>query len=251
MNQVGLIPARLGSKRLKNKPLEMIEGYPMYFHVFKRSSLSHLDKVYLCTDSKKIEKQARTYNIPTIFTSSKHKNGTERCGEASKKLGLKKNDLILNIHGDEPLIDPQTINKVIKFFRSNKFDIVFPHLLMKKPLKNNLNSVKIVTNQNNKVVYMSRSLIPSDYNEISQIKKQCGLTAFTKKSLDVYNSLNPSVNEKIEQIELLRAVDNNLNLGSVLIIKPSMSVDTAHDLKKVRELIKVDKVKNKYLSISD
>ena len=140
-----------------------------------------------------------------------------------------------------------TINKVIKFFLTNKFEIVFPHLLMRRPLKNNLNSVKIVTNQDSKVIYMSRSSIPSDFSKLAEIKKQCGITAFTKKSLDCYNSLKPSLNEKIEKIELLRAVDNNLNLGSVLVSNESISVDTPEDLKKVRKLIKLDKIKNKYL----
>jgi 3-deoxy-manno-octulosonate cytidylyltransferase (CMP-KDO synthetase) len=247
MNKIGLIPARLDSTRLKNKPLELIEGYPMYFHVYNRAKMSILDDVYLCTDSKDIVKQANEYNIPTILTSVKHKNGTERCGEASTKLRLNKNDLIINIHGDEPLVDPTTINKVIKFFLTNKFEIVFPYLLIRRPLKNNLNSVKIVTNQDSKVIYMSRSSIPSDFSKLAEIKKQCGITAFTKKSLDCYNSLKPSLNEKIEKIELLRAVDNNLNLGSVLVSNESISVDTPEDLKKVRKLIKLDKIKNKYL----
>jgi len=246
MVKIGLIPARLGSKRLKNKPLEIIEGYPMFFHVYKRAKMSSLNEVYLCTDSKVIMNIAKEFKIPAILTSTKHKNGTERCGEASIKLGLKKNDLILNIHGDEPLLDPRTINRVIKFFLGNEFDIVFPHLLIKKPLNNNLNSVKIVTNKNNKVIYMSRSLIPSDYKDISEIKKQCGITAFTKKSLDIYNSLKPSVNEKIENIELLRAIDNNLKLGSVLVKHESMSVDTPDDLLKVKHVIKKDSILKKY-----
>ncbi len=247
MSNIGLIPARIGSKRLLNKPLEMIEGYPMYFHVYKRAQLSNLDKVYLCTDSKKIFKQAKDFNIPTIFTSSKHKNGSERCGEAAKKLKIKKNDVIVNIHSDEPLLDPVVVNTVIKFFESNNFDIVFPHLIINKPEKNNINSVKIVTNHKNKVLYMSRSLIPSNYTNLTKIKKQCGITAFSKDILDLYNSLSMSINEKIEKIELLRAIDNDLNIGTVLVDKPSMSVDTNKDLIKVKKIIKKDKILNKYL----
>ena len=116
MNKIGLIPARLGSTRLKNKPLEPIKGYPVYFHVYNRANMNILNDVYLCTDSKDIVRQASEYNIPTIFTIVKHKNSTDRCGEASTKFRFKKNDLIINIHGDEPLVDPKTINKVIKFF---------------------------------------------------------------------------------------------------------------------------------------
>ena len=106
-------------------------------------------------------------------------------------------------------------------------------------------------NKNNKVVYMSRSLVPSDYKTLSKIKKQCGITIFKKHSLDYYNSLGQSINEKIEQIELLRAVDNNLNMGTVLIKNQSISVDTLQDLRKVRKLMKSDKVKNSYLMINE
>lgn len=247
MGTIGLIPARLGSKRLPRKPLEIISGYPMFYHVFKRAEMSNLEKVYLCTESKLIYNQAKNFNIPTIITNAKHRNGTERCGEATEILGLKKNDIVLNIHGDEPLIDPNTLNKVLIFFQSNKFDIVFPHIEIPRPLKNNLNSVKIIVNQLNKVIYLSRSLIPSEYTLTKKIKKQCGITAFTKQSLDRYISLDESINEKIEKIELLRAIDNNLKVGSVLINKQTLSVDTYQDLIKVRNLIKKDKIITRYI----
>lgn len=245
---VGLIPSRIGSKRLPNKPLKIIQGFPMFYHVYKRAMLSNIDEVFLCTDSELILMSAKKYNIPTIMTSSKHKNGSERVGEAAEKLNLKSHDLIINIHGDEPLLDPSTINKLSNFYFSNDFDIVFPFLSVEVPLKNNLNSVKIVTNQSNRVLYLSRNLIPSGYNNLSKIKKQCGLTSFTKKILDNYNSFSPSINEKIEQIEMLRALDNGLTLGAVEIKKYSISVDTQKDLNRVRILMLDDIVTKKYLN---
>lgn len=244
---VGLIPSRIGSERLPNKPLKLIQGFPMFYHVYKRAILSNLDEVFLCTDSELIIDSAKKYDIPTILTSSKHKNGSERIGEAANKINLKNEDLIINIHGDEPLLDPLTINTLSSFYYSNDFDIVFPHLSVEVPVKNNINSVKIVTNQSNRVLYLSRNLIPGGFQNLSKIKKQCGITSFTKKILDYYNSLDPSVNEKIEQIELLRALDNSLVLGSVEIKKHSISVDTQKDLNKVRKLMLDDIVAQKYL----
>ena len=242
MRTIGLIPARLNSVRLERKALKIIEGYPMFYHVYKRSKMSNLSNVYLCTDSKEIQSVAESLDVPTILTKPSHKNGTERCGEASRILNIKKYDTVVNIHGDEPLVQPSEINKLLKFFKSSNYDIVFPHRLITKPKKNNKNAVKIVTNQKNKVIYMSRNLIPSDYKQLKKIKKQCGLTIYSSDALNFYNTHHQSSNEKIESIELLRAIDNDFNVGTLLVNKETISVDTQGDLNKVRSLFKTDKL---------
>ena len=87
----------------------------MFFHVYKRSQMSNLESIYLCTDSKEIYKVAESLGVPSIMTKSSHKNGTERCSEASKILNLKSKDIVVNIHGDEPLVSPKQINKLLIF----------------------------------------------------------------------------------------------------------------------------------------
>lgn len=247
MKTIGLIPARINSTRLDRKPLKNIEGYPMFFHVYKRSQMSNLESIYLCTDSKEIYKVAESLGVPSIMTKSSHKNGTERCSEASKILNLKSKDIVVNIHGDEPLVSPKQINKLLIFFESSNYDIVFPHRVINKPQRNNRNMVKIVTNQNNKVLFMSRSLIPSDYRNLKKIKKQCGITIYKYFALKLYSTYKESINERYESIELLRAIDNNFNVGTTLINDEAISVDTYGDLVKVRKLFKNDKLLNSYI----
>ena len=132
MKLIGLIPARYKSTRFPGKPLELIEGLPMFAHVYFRSKLANLDEVYICTDSNEILNKAKELNIPAILTSKNHKNGTDRCAEAVKKLSVNNSNLIINIQGDEPLISPLLINRLIKNFNVNKMDILFPYLEVRK-----------------------------------------------------------------------------------------------------------------------
>ena len=119
MKFVGLIPSRYGSSRLPGKPLIEFNGLPTFAHTYFRSSMSKLDELYLCTDDKRIYNKANELGIKTLMTSIKHKNGTERCYEASTILKLESNDVIVDIQGDEPLIKPESINKLIKNFDSS------------------------------------------------------------------------------------------------------------------------------------
>ena len=135
---LGLIPTRLNSKRLKEKPLLEIDGLPIIVHTFKRAQLSKkLDEVIVCADDKKIIDVVKDHGGKAILTSKKHKNGTERIYEVAKK---KKAKLIIDIQGDEPLVDPKDIDKVINFHNKNKyFDIVVPSIRAKQ----NVSSKKV------------------------------------------------------------------------------------------------------------
>jgi 3-deoxy-manno-octulosonate cytidylyltransferase (CMP-KDO synthetase) len=119
MKIIGLIPSRLKSTRLKNKPLLKLGTLPMIIHTYRRAKLSkQLDDVIVCCDNVKIKKICDKYNAKSMMTSSKHSNGTERIAEAYLKL-KKKYDFIIDIQGDEPLINPLDINKVISFHKKN------------------------------------------------------------------------------------------------------------------------------------
>ena len=127
---IGLIPSRLNSKRLKEKPLLEIDKLPIIVHSFKRSKLSKkLDDVIVCTDHKRIVNVVKKYGGKATMTSKKHKNGTERIYEVAKK--LKNVELIVDIQGDQPLINPTSIDKTIEFHQKNKnFDIVLASMLI-------------------------------------------------------------------------------------------------------------------------
>ena len=243
MKTIGLIPARYKSTRFPGKPLELIEGLPMFAHVYFRSRLANLDESYICTDSYEILNKAKELKIPAILTSKNHKNGTDRCGEAVKKLSLNNSNLIINIQGDEPLISPILINRLIKNFNLKKMDILFPYLEIRK--KNSLGYVKVASNKDNQVLYMSRSDIPNNFRKNTLLKTQVGVTIFSKKALDIFEK-NRSQNENIEGVELLRVFETNLKMFCFKTTIKSKSVDYPEDLTYVKREIKRDIYFNRY-----
>ena len=244
MKKIGLIPCRLRSQRLPNKPLKIIEGIPMFAHVYYRSMLSDLDEVYICTDSKQIEESCKDLGIKMIMTSDLHSNGTERCSEAADILNLESSDLIIDIQGDEPLIDPDHINYLIKNFKPDFMDIMVPFI--KTTEQNNKNIVKIVSNSNGKIMYMSRYDIPYNFRNITTLKKHLSIIAFKKSKLKEFSELPISQMELIEGIELLRALESNFSIFTFELKGESRAVDTEQDLVIVRDLFKYDNLINKY-----
>ena len=112
---IGFIPSRLESKRIHQKPLVKIDGLPIIIHTMKRAMLSKkLDDLYVCTNSKEISDLVNAHGGKSIITSSKHRNGTERIAEACKKIKLQSNDIVIDVQGDEPLINPNSFRESIK-----------------------------------------------------------------------------------------------------------------------------------------
>ena len=232
MKKIGLIPCRLNSTRLPNKPIKIIEGFPMFAHVYFRSQLSDLDDIYVCTDSNEISNIAKSLEINCIMTSSAHNNGTERCAEAAQILNLQSNDIIIDIQGDEPMVNPNHINSVLAKFLSKKCDVLVPFLNCED--LNNQNIVKILAKSNGEVIYMSRSDIPHFFRNNESLKKHLSIIAFTKKSISRFCEFPPSKYELMEGIELLRAIENNLDVQTVELEGETRAVDTYEDLLYVR-----------------
>lgn len=244
MKFVGLIPVRLNSKRLRKKALLNIEGYPMIIHTLKRSLLSKkLDRVIVCTDSILIKSIVQKYGGECFLTSRKHKNGTERIAEVANKI---KSDFYIDIQGDEPLIDPKHIDKLISFHQKNKeFDIVVPYLEIKQSISDN-NIVKIISS-NNKVVYFSRHNNPCYFNSKSKfLKKHLSIISFKKNTLLNFAKFKQSYLEKIESIELMRAIENNQKVGTFRLKGDSFSVDVKKNYNAAKKLMKNDKIFQKY-----
>ena len=164
MKVIGLIPSRLQSSRLKHKPLLKLGSIPMVIHTYFRAKMSkQLDEVLICCDDRKIAKVCEKYNAKYMMTSKNHVNGTERIAEGYLKL-KKRYDLIVDIQGDEPLIDPINIDKVIQFHKKNRsFDIILPTLIANK--KSSKNIVKVIVNKNKEVMYLSRYNLPFNFKK--------------------------------------------------------------------------------------
>ncbi len=246
MKVLGLIPTRLGSKRLPSKPLLEIDKIPLIIHTYKRAKMAKLlDDVVICCDDKKIIKIAKKFQANSMLTSKKHKNGTERIYEGYKKIN-KKYDLIIDIQGDEPLIDPNHIDQVIKFHKKNKSsDIILPNLKISYGDNNNI--VKVLTDINNNVLFLSRSKLPLEFRSNNKFyKKHLSIISFKPNALKKFNKFKKTPLEKSEDVELLRALEIGLKIKTVELKGDSFSIDVLDDYKKAIEKFKKDKFSKNY-----
>ena len=240
---LALIPTRLNSRRLPAKALLPINDIPLIMHVYKRALLSKKIKdVIICCDDKKIFDVVKSHGAKVMMTSKHHPNGTDRICEAFKKI-KNKNDynLILDIQGDEPLVSPMHIDKVLEFHEKNlDVDIVLPNLKIKST--NNTNIVKLITNQKNEVIYISRANVPYQFKKESRFhKKHLSVISFKPESLLTFGKSKVSELEKVEDIELLRAIDIGLKVKTLNLKGDSFSIDIFEDYQKAKIRISRDR----------
>lgn len=243
---IGLIPSRLKSTRLFEKPLIKIDGLPVIVHTLKRAMMSKkLDDLYVCTDSYKIAEVVKKNGGKYIITSKNHRNGTERIAEAVKKI-KKKFKFVIDIQGDEPTINPKDIDSIANFHLKNlKYDIVIPHTLILN--KYNYNQVKILSDLKGKIIYLTRSSAPFDYFKKGlKVKKHLSVISFKKEALIKYSNFQQSYLEKIEGIELLRSLENNQKMGTFEIKSKAHAIDVKKDIKPIIEFFKTDKIRKYY-----
>ena len=241
MNIVGLIPVRLESARLPNKAILEIAEIPMILHVAKRAQLSQsLDRVIVCTDSHKICDLCVENEIEVVLTKSIHTNGTERIAEAVNILNLDKETIIVDIQGDEPLLKPYMIDNVAGYLLKNKcFDIVVPFIEIFG--EESHNRVKLVASGNN-VVYMSRRNVPYPFLKDTIYKHHLSIIAFRMDALSRFADSSPTPLEEIEGIELLRAIEIGLKVGTFEEYGEMLSVDTKEDYERVQRLMIRDEI---------
>ena len=243
---IGLIPSRLRSKRLDKKPLLEIDNLPIIVHTFKRAKLSKLlDKVVVCTDHKSIKDTVENHGGEAILTSTKHRNGTERIFEVAKK--IKNVNLVIDIQGDQPLVDPKAIDETIKFHKKNKkFDIVLPSMPINKQIDDQ-SLVKTIFSNNGKIIYFSREKTPYNYyNKNFKYYKNLSVVSFKPEALKKYCSAEATKIEKIENIELMRALEIGLNLGTFEIKGSDFAVDVNSDLLRAIDVMPKDKIRKLY-----
>ena len=234
-----VIPARMGSTRLPGKPLKTIAGKPLIEWVIEAAKqVSHIKGIVVATDHQDILKVVnKLKNVKGIMTSSSHKSGTERLIEISKK---EKADFYINIQGDEPLIDPKDVELLIEnLLNSNSEIVTLAHEIDSISAKEPSN-VKVICNQKNEAIYFSRNIIP--YGNTSYLQ-HIGLYGFTKQSLELIEKLDESKLEKLESLEQLRWIDNNLKIKVIMTKNKAIGVDTIQDLKNVEKILMLKKIK--------
>tara|TARA_Y100001970_G_scaffold266394_1_gene355016 strand:- start:34161 stop:34907 length:747 start_codon:yes stop_codon:yes gene_type:complete len=235
---VAIIPSRLESSRLPNKALKLIEGIPLVIHVLKRCQLSEcLEEVYVATDSKEIADIVKTWGGEVIMTSKDHKTGTDRIAEACKEIEA---EIILNVQGDEALVNPKHIDTLCKVMESDD-SILISILVNKFHKKNSPSDIKVVLNEMNEVMYFSREDIPSySRNSGHQMLKAYHIVPFRKEFLLKYASWEPTELEKIEFNEYVRVLEKGYKIKAIEVESSAVSVDTEEDLAVVSKLIKKD-----------
>ena len=241
---IAILPARLESSRLPRKALKDICGLPMIVHVFKRCLLSKkLDEVYVATDSFEIKEVVEKYGGKVIITSSKHETGTDRIAEAALELDA---EIIVNIQGDEALVNPKYIDRVTNELIENP-DINVGILVNSFSKKDSPSDIKVVLNKNNDVMYLSRSDIPSSTRlNNPPMLKAYHIVPFRKKFLMLFTQLEKGSLEQVEYNEYLRIIEHGYNIRAVEVESDAVSVDTIEDLKYVRAEMPKDKWFSQY-----
>lgn len=239
MRVLGVIPARLESKRLPRKPLRSICGRPMIAWVYARArQAACLSQLLVATDSQEILDYCRQSNIPAQMTSPSHRSGTDRLIEVMSRETA---DICVNIQGDEPMVTAGHLELLLTpFSQSSSTQVSTLKVTMDPEAARSPDQVKVVTDVNGRALYFSRSIIPYDRDQTGAAKyyKHLGFYAYTRAALEAFRNLPPSSLEQSEKLEQLRFLENGVPIDVVETTEDTFGVDTEEDLRKVDELFR-------------
>ena len=242
MKIFALIPARYLSSRFPGKPLALIAGKPMIQHVYELAeSCPEFSEVYVATDDERISDCVHGFGGKIVITGETHRSGTDRICEAALKIGLKKNDIVVNIQGDQPLFDLSHISQLVKPLMDDS-SILMTTLKWKVTEKNPIQSPKdvtVVTDIHDFALYFSRSQIPffRDSESVAVYYKHLGLYGFRMEFLTQFARLSEGVLEVAEKLEQLRALEYGFKIKVLETPFDSIEVDTPGDIKMVEKLL--------------
>lgn len=243
MKFLGVIPARYGSSRFEGKPLELIHGKPMIEWVYKRSLKSDLDKVVVATDHEGIKAAVESFGGEVIMTSKNHETGTDRIAEVAG--AYEDYDVIINIQGDEPLIEAHMINLLIEPFKSEK-DLkmaTLKHKMSNMDEVDNTNNVKVITDKNDYAIYFSRSPIPFPRKmDLDNYYKHVGIYGYKRDFVIEFASMPQTGLELSESLEQLRVLENGYKIKVIETKDKIIGVDTPEDLNNVIKYITDNKI---------
>lgn len=237
---VAIIPARWGSTRFPGKPLHLIAGKPLIQHVWERACAAQtLDAVIVATDDMRIAEAAFGFGAEVSITSPRHRSGTDRIAEVAKKLAGVTH--VINVQGDEPVVDPALIDRLAKTLAANP---KIPMITAANPFTGqedvaNPNAVKVVLDRDSNALYFSRSTIPFRRDDGARVPyyRHQGIYGYSRKFLLQFIRWKPSILEKAEQLEQLRALENGAKIRVVITKKASIGVDTPEDAAQAEELL--------------
>jgi 3-deoxy-manno-octulosonate cytidylyltransferase (CMP-KDO synthetase) len=237
MRVLGVIPARLGSTRLPNKPLQHLAGEPLITRVIQRV-LEHglTDALVVATDSPRVIQVAERAGARAVLTDSSHQTGTDRVAEVAARAEFAAFDAIVNIQGDEPFISREALSGALSRIEQGD-DVGTAAAPLDADLAGDPSRVKVVIDARGRALYFSRSIIPyrreADDPSDGLYWQHLGIYSFTRAALARWVTLPPTAAEQAERLEQLRALHNGLTIGVALLQQPALpGVDTADDLRR-------------------
>ncbi|MER2513858.1 MAG: 3-deoxy-manno-octulosonate cytidylyltransferase [Nitrosomonas ureae] len=250
MKTIAVIPARMGSSRFPGKPIAQILGRSMIEHIYKRVAMSKsLDATYIATCDEEIRQVAESFGAPVIMTADTHERASDRVAEAVTH--IPDAELIVMVQGDEPMTHPNMIDTAVAPFRNDP-ELGCVNLVRKidhEPDYHDFNTIKVVMNQQNNALYMSRRPIPSlaktGFADTAAYKQVC-IIPFRRATLFQYTHLLPTPLEQLESIDMLRLLEHGLQVKMVPTEFNTQAVDTTADLLRVEKLMATDPLLARY-----
>ena len=247
MKFLGLIPARYGSTRLEGKPLADINGKPMIQWVYEKTKLE-MEYVYVATDDIRIKDAVESFGGNAVMTSANHTTGTNRCLEALEMITDELNmsfDVVINIQGDEPMINPEQINTLMECFHDPLAELATLVIPVTDAVDlENDSEVFVTFDKNMKALYFSRAVIPvvhgidkSEWMNHTTFYKHLGLYGYTAEALKKFANLTPSNLERLEKLEQNRWLEDGGRIKIGITEHQSIPVDTIEDLERIRKII--------------
>jgi 3-deoxy-manno-octulosonate cytidylyltransferase (CMP-KDO synthetase) len=239
-NAAVVIPARWASTRFPGKPLHFLAGKPLIQHVWERCCRAKgIAEVIVATDDMRIAEAAFEFGAEVSLTSPKHLSGTDRCAEVAKR--LRGFSHVINVQGDEPLIDPQLVSRLAAALKADRKIgmITAAHPFGSGDDVTNPNLVKVILDRHGDAIYFSRSVIPfprSDGRKPAYLR-HLGLYGYSTRFLLEFVRWKPGVLEQCEQLEQLRALENGAKIRVVLAKAGSIGVDTPADARTAEKLL--------------
>lgn len=235
-----IIPARYASTRFPGKPLADLAGKPMVVRVCEQAAKSGAAAVHVATDDRRIAQAVERAGFAAVMTSAEHASGTDRIAEAAKKLKLKRNQVVVNVQGDEPLISPRLIREVGTLLEKRRDASVATacHAIHDAAALVNPNVVKVVLDAAGYALYFSRSQIPYPREPGATCYRHAGIYGYRVGFLKRYTRLEPSPLEQSEALEQLRVLWHGYRIA-VAVSKAEIppGVDTPQDLDAVRRIV--------------
>jgi 3-deoxy-manno-octulosonate cytidylyltransferase (CMP-KDO synthetase) len=252
MKTIAIIPARMGSSRFPGKPLALLHGIPMLGHVYLRSCMnSRVSATYIATCDPEIQRYAASIGAACVMTSPSHERASDRTAEAVNAIEARSGraiDTVVMIQGDEPMVRPEMLDEALDPMEHER-DVPVVNLMapIDRLAALDINEVKVVVARDGRALYFSRHPVPWHRGAgAADVFKQVCVIPFRRDFLSTFAALEPTPLERLESVDMLRALEHGYAVRMVRTAYATASVDTPEDLARVESLMRGDSLLSSY-----